>query len=233
MTASSGPPPPPPPPPPPAATGASLLTCPNCKSTAPAGTRFCPNCGSALAAAPPGPGAPVDLRQKVDSDRGTLKRLQLLIPGFRGYRLGEDLREADSLLRTQVANKLVTALARIQKVRESLTQAYQYGSLNDLALVISDLNVLEGRIRHAEQGYTGISASIRVRPNDLDRLYEYDYGFAEAADQLNNEIAPLESAAAGNNGEQVKSEVARLRGLLGQLRSSFEARMTTIEGIRV
>ena len=47
-----------------------------------------------------------DIRNQVDDSRGVLKRLQLLIPGFRGYRQLEDLRVADALLRKQVAGTI-------------------------------------------------------------------------------------------------------------------------------
>ena len=48
----------------------------------------------------------VDLRSKVEDDRGLLKKIELLIPGFRGYREREDLRAADSLLRQQLAGRV-------------------------------------------------------------------------------------------------------------------------------
>jgi len=38
-----------------------------------------------------------DLRTKVEEDRGLLKKIELFLPGFRGYRKKEDLRAADSL----------------------------------------------------------------------------------------------------------------------------------------
>ncbi|EQD73185.1 hypothetical protein B1B_03350 [mine drainage metagenome] len=83
--------------------------------------------------APVAPGAaPVDLRQSVDASRGTLKRLQLLVPGFRAYRQGEDLRAADSLLRRQVADKIRAARATLENARSALTNAAQFRVLNDL-----------------------------------------------------------------------------------------------------
>ena len=66
--------------------------CPKCGATLLPGLRFCNACGASLAPTAAAPGAaaspPVDLRQRVDQDRGVLKRLQLLIPGYRGYRRG-------------------------------------------------------------------------------------------------------------------------------------------------
>jgi zinc-ribbon domain len=248
-------------PPPTVASPAAATTCPSCHAPVAAGMRFCGQCGAAVPSSAPGaptgggpglppppppspasagygPGAPppppsVDIRQRVDQDRGFLKKIQLLLPGFRGYREGEDIRDADSLLRRQIADKLVAALGQLQQARQNLVQANRYGSLNDLAVLLSDLTVLEGRIRHAEQGYSGISATIRIAPQQLDQLYEYDYGFVLAADQLTAALGPLLEATAGNDDARVTTQVAQLRAMITQLRAAFQARMTTIEGIRV
>ncbi len=169
----------------------------------------------------------------MEGDRGVLKRLQLLVPGFRGYRQGEDIREADSFLRIQVADKLKNARTTIENARSGLSNAGQFQALRDLAPIIADLLGLEGRIRHAEQGYTGISPAVRVNPQQLDRLYEYDYGFAQAADQLNQTIATLPSLSMGGNGAAVNNLITTARGQIAQLDQAFKARLQVIEGIRV
>jgi len=227
---------------PPSAPPAPPTACPKCGTPAPAGARFCNACGSSLfvqagsstgTAAPAG-APPVDIRQKVEGDRGFLKRLQLLVPGFRGYREGEDLRAADSLLRRQVADKVHNARSTIENSRAALTNSGQFQVLNDLAPVIADLMRLEGEIRHAEQGYTGISPAVRANPQQLDRLYEYDYGFASAADQLNQSIGPLPTLAAGGGTPgSLPPLITTIRGMVNQLDAAFKARLQAVEGIRV
>jgi len=231
----------PPPPPPESASPPAPLVCPKCGTTAAPGSRFCNACGSSLfvdggsstgTQAPPG-APPIDIRQQVDASRGALKRLQLLIPGFRGYRQGEDIREADSFLRIQVSDKLKNARTTIENSRSALSNANQFAALRDLAPIIADLMGLEGRIRHAEQGYTGISPAVRVNPQQLDRLYEYDYGFVEAGDQLNQTIAPLPGLAMAGNTAALQALVTNARAQITQLDQAFKARMQVIEGIRV
>jgi len=228
-------------PPPPLPPPSGALTCPKCGSGAPPGSRYCNSCGSSLftqggsstgTQAPAG-APPVDLREKVEDNRGALKRLQLLIPGFRGYRQGEDIRAADSFLRIQVADKVKNARATIENARTALTNANQFQALNDLAPIIADLLRLEGQVRFAEQGYTGISPAVRINPQQLDRLYEYDYGFVLAADQLNQTIAPLPSIATGANPAAVSTLVATARSQVNQLDQAFKARIQVIEGIRI
>ncbi|HYA69916.1 MAG TPA: zinc ribbon domain-containing protein [Thermoplasmata archaeon] len=232
--------PPPPPPPPPAPAGGPI-TCPKCGSTATPGSRFCNICGSSLfteggsstgTMAPAG-SPPIDIRQKVDQDRGPLKRLQLLIPGYRGYREGEDIRAADSFLRIQVADKIKNARTTIENSRSSLSNAAQFQALNDLAPVIADLLRFEGEVRFAEGGFTGFSPAVRINPQQLDRLYEYDYGFVQAADQLNQTTAQLPSIATGSNPAEVAALVTTVRGQVSQLEQAFKARIQVIEGIRV
>jgi zinc-ribbon domain len=225
---------PPPPAPPAAPTGPTA--CPKCGASIPAGAKFCNACGASLAPAAPAAGSPpVDIRRTVEGDRGVLKRLQLLVPGFRGYREGEDIRAADSLLRRQVADKVHNAQLTIENSRAALANGGQFQTLNDLAPLIADLMRIEGEIRHAEQGYTGISPAVRANPPQLDRLYEYDYGFAVAADQLNAAIAPLPTLAAGaaTGAGQLPALITTVRGMVAQLDSAFRARLQAVEGIRV
>jgi len=245
------------------AAASATLTCPKCGAPAAAGARFCKQCGAPLsapvaaapaamapapAAAAPAPAAPaaptpaapaatgatpVDLRQRVDDDRGILKRLQLLVPGYRGYRQGEDIRAADSLLRIQVADKIKNGRQTVENTRQMLVQANQFTALNDLAPLIADLWKLEGEIRFAEQGYTGISPAVRVNPQQLDRLYEYDFGFAQAGDELAQTLSSLPTIAGGPTPAQAGSVISTARGQVNQLEQAFKARIQAVEGIRV
>lgn len=160
-----------------------------------------------------------------------LKRLQLLIPGFRGYRQGEDDRAADSLLRMQVADRVHQALQTIQNYRSQLTQANQFQGLTDLGPVVADLQMLEGEIRHAEQGYTGISPAVRMRTDQLDKLYEYDYGFVSAATTLGATVQNL--ADPGTAPGSVAASIQTLRGQVRQLDAAFKARVRAVQGIQV
>jgi len=226
--------PPPPPPPPPAGPSAALV-CPKCGQPVPANSRFCNACGAPVGAPASAPAAPpaVDLRQAVDADRGVIKRLQMLVPGYRSYRQGEDVRAADSLLRLQVADKLKNAQATLNNARAALSNAGQFQVLMDLAPLIADLQRLEGEIRHAEQGYTGISPAVRVNPQQLDRLYEYDYGFALAGDQVAQTLAPVPTIASTPGAPGLGAVIATARGQVSQLETAFKSRMQAVERILV
>ncbi len=230
--------------PPSAPSGAGAApVCPKCGASAPAGARFCNACGSSLTVQggsstgtlAPATAPPLDIRQKVEGDRGFLKRVQMLVPGFRGYREGEDLRAADSLLRREVADKVKAARGTIENARAALSNAGQFNTLMDLAPLVADLLRIEGEIRAAQQGYTGISPAVRIRPEQLDRLYEYDYGFALAADQLNQTVNAVPALLGGPspNPAGVGAVLTTARTQLSQLDAAFKARIQVVEGIQV
>jgi hypothetical protein len=234
MSSPVGFPPPPPPGPSPPMGGP---TCPKCQTPNAPDSRFCSRCGAPLAggapssAAPSATSPPVDIRGRVDEDRGFLKKVQLLLPGFRGYRQGEDDRAADSILRLQVADRVHRAGTIVTTARASLANSGDFAHLNDLAQIASDLGVLEGQIRHGEQGYTGISPATRINTTALDRLYEYDYGFVAAADSLTQALAPLNVA---NPSPAAAAEgIQSARDMIRQLRAAFQARTKAVQGIQV
>lgn len=185
----------------------------------------------ASSANPGGGTPPVDIRQTVDTDRGVLKRLQLMVPGFRGYRQAEDIRIADSLLRTQVAGLVDRTLASLQVTRATMSRLNQYQGLTDLATILSDLQTFAGQVRHAEQGYAGISANVRVTPARLDQLYEYDYGFVQAADQLAAGAPPIQEASAKGDVGALRIAIQDMRNQVQVLQNAFTQRLRAVEGI--
>ncbi len=64
-----------------------------------------------------------DIREKVEDDRGLIKKIQLKIPGYAGYRRREDIRNADILLRNQVADQVKKVRSDLEGVRDDLAAA--------------------------------------------------------------------------------------------------------------
>jgi len=72
-----------------------------------------------------------DFRSRVEEDRGLLKKIELFIPGFKGYREREDIRAADSLLRQQLANRLGEVNKKFENCREELVRATELSLISD------------------------------------------------------------------------------------------------------
>jgi len=175
----------------------------------------------------------VDLRDKVEEDRGLLKKIELAIPGFRGYRKREDLRIADSLLRTQLADKLKNVLVDVEQCREILTRNMEMDLLEDVRRLVNQAQVLEGKVRHAEHGYTGISADYRIEESELNRLYEWDLGLLTHIEELKNSVGVFQNALNSGDKENMKQEMNVLYGKLRNFEELFNKRREAIAGLGV
>lgn len=175
----------------------------------------------------------VDIRDQVEDSRGTLKKLQLLIPGYSGYRKLEDIREADNYLRIQVANKVHENINNLQDLRKMLVDHGYYAGLSQFQTLFSEIQQLEGSIRHAQQGYSGISPPIRITVDNLNAMYEYDFNFIAQADTLNSEVKELVSAVTNGNAQDSYIKLGSVSSAVKNLRDKFNERMVIVQGIKV
>jgi hypothetical protein len=167
-----------------------------------------------------------DLRDRVEQERGLLKRIQLHVPGFAGYRRKEDIRTADNMLRIQMANMLKDVRRSVEDARESLAENYELEIMDKIGGLISGFQTLEGKVRHAEGGYSGISAAIRIQEDELNHLYEYDARLLDACVNMGEEARSLRETATGGNG--LTEKVSNLRNSLRGFEDDFKARMNAI-----
>ncbi len=174
----------------------------------------------------------VDLRFKVEDDRGLLKKIELLIPGFRGYRKREDLRAADSLLRQQLAGKMKEVNKKFENSREELTKTMELSLIQDMGDLLKLSRQFENKIRHAEQGYTGISADYRIEEDELNKLYEWDLSMLQTIISLEKMAQELNSSITGLDGTAGR-KMKDIKNALREFNSIFDKRISIIAGLEV
>lgn len=175
----------------------------------------------------------VDIRKKVEEDRGLIKKIELVIPGFRGYRKREDLRIADSLLRSQLADRVRIVRRTIESCRENLTKKMVLEFIEDAGGLINQITMIEEKIRHAEQGYTGISPDYRIEEDELNRLYEWDLSLLSYIEELKTNATTLQQAISSDDKPSIRQRMDLLNENLQDLQEVFEKRRETIAGLVV
>jgi hypothetical protein len=175
----------------------------------------------------------VDIRDRVTEDRGLLKKIELAIPGFRGYRKREDLRIADSLLRKQLARDLNDIKERIELCRQDLAKNMEMELLNSIASLINHITSTENRVRHAEQGYSGISADYSVREEELNRLYEWDLNLLSNIQGISTTIGSLEKAAGAGNTQEIGQKIKDAEKEIREFNLLFDKRIQTIADLGI
>ncbi|MBW6517905.1 MAG: hypothetical protein K0A89_05330 [ANME-2 cluster archaeon] len=173
-----------------------------------------------------------DLRSKVEEDRGIVKQIELLIPGFHGYREREDIRAADSLLRQQLANKMKEINSIFEQCREELGRAMDLTLISNMGNIVKFSRLIENRIRHAEQGYTGISADFRIEEEELNTLYEWDLALLQTIDPIHTMAGELLNSILVDDGTAFR-KMRILKNTLNEFNSTLNKRMTKIAGLEV
>jgi hypothetical protein len=172
-----------------------------------------------------------DIRQQVEANRGLAKKMELLIPGLRGYRSKEDIRVSDQLLRNQVADRLDKVKGNLEQLRKQVANVGDFTNLTAVGSLISQVQALSGEVRHAAQGYAGWVAPIRIDENKLNKLYEYDYAFVSAVFQLDDSTAPGKLVYDGSSPNSIQAPIRQFAATVADIRQKWSQRTETIEGI--
>lgn len=172
-----------------------------------------------------------DIRQQVDANRGIAKKLELLIPGLRGYRTKEDLRASDSMLRNQVADKLDHVKDNLQQLRKKMAASNDLTNLTSVGSLISQIQTLSGEVRHAAQGYSGWAAPIQMTDDRLNKLYEYDYSFVSAVWQMDQATSPGTLTYDGAAPNSIQSTLSGFSTSVADIKQKWSQRIEAIQGV--
>lgn len=174
-----------------------------------------------------------DIRQRVDEDRGILKRIQEFVPGFRGYRRREDLRDADRMLRAQIADHLGSVRQGLERSRSLITGGWRSRELELLGGVISQFKKVEGKVAHAETGYSGFVADIQVKEEEIHRLYDYDASMIDMIERMRSIQASIQASLAAGDGARAQQDIMEMRAIINEFESQFDRRLRVITGTEV
>ena len=171
-----------------------------------------------------------NIPDEVVDDRGIIKKIQLYIPGFRAYRIGDDLRVADELLRRQISSNFDSAIKNLTNARSELAYEGDFNNLSMIGSAISLIQQLSGEILHSAQGYTGISPAIRIDAQKLRNLYDFDLSFLDSGDQIARS-SDLESLISSGDIQGISQKIRDIKNAVEKVRSSWEKRLESVEGI--
>lgn len=123
---------------------------------------------------------------------GLLEKLEMIIPGFRGYKKKELIREDDILIRRYIYSELGKIKDRIRKLQLRALDGRYAGSLTLLDKIWKSLDLAASKIKNAPAGYAGLFDRVKVRENELEMLKEVDSRIAARVMELNELIARVE-----------------------------------------
>lgn len=117
------------------------------------------------------------------------------IPGYRGYRLKEQRRDADRRVREAVAQAYETELARIERIGRDLAKARRIGDVGPIEEVSQRIRLLINRVRAETPGYGGLFSDNPIDGVALDQLRLFDESLMQGVVDLRLEVDALERAS--------------------------------------
>jgi hypothetical protein len=168
----------------------------------------------------------MDLRETVGADLSGLESLAHKVPGYRGYKDKELRREADKLLRTELANKFDDQRKRLSELQNQLISQGQIEFLDDLERVNMKLQLAIDRVKTASYGYAGLFDAVKVKEDQLDALYEFDEKMLDFADDIASGVDAVASAIAAQEG--IKASVSDLAVTVDEANLAFGHREEAI-----
>ncbi|WP_291766441.1 hypothetical protein [Caldivirga sp. UBA161] len=135
-----------------------------------------------------------------------LERLQLMVPGFRGYKVKDLIRQDDFLVRKAAASMLEEARGLIERAEEEVARGNPFDPLiQQYEAVLSNLRSLIAEVWGAPTGDAGMHDRFKVFPENLEKLVEYDLKLVDLAKAI------LESAKARANLQLINSMISDAR----------------------
>ena len=135
-----------------------------------------------------------DILERVSGQEDFFKRILPKLPGFKGYIDREDRRAADKLLRESIATQFEMLWGRISDLQKTAISDGNITIVDELESAAIKIRQFIDRIRTAAYGYAGFFDPIKIKTDELDRIYEYDLQLIEMEDTVSRAIDNVNSS---------------------------------------
>lgn len=141
-----------------------------------------------------------DLFDKIQGESTGLGKLLEKIPGLAGYMEKGRRREADQILRDTISARLEQSRVQLGNIQSDLSRdiVKAMDHAEPIGRVDTGLRGLMGKIKDAPQGYAGFFDAIKVKEEDLARIYAFDENMLNYADHIQAGVDALAKAVRDN-----------------------------------
>ncbi|HOU15877.1 MAG TPA: hypothetical protein PKZ84_22460 [Anaerolineae bacterium] len=167
----------------------------------------------------------MSLLDNIKDEMSGLEQLIAKIPGYKGYKEKELRREADKLLRDHIVGRMRTVKTQLDGLQQDLIGAGKFDLLDETGSAATQIQTFIDRVRTAAYGYGGLFDAVKVKEDDLDRVYEFDSALLGYADRIENAIG---NARAGVEGEEARSLILMVRDLAREANTTFDGRQDVL-----
>jgi len=171
--------------------------------------------------------------ERVQADEKPLERLMLIIPGYRGYKLREERREADRIVRDYIYRALERSRDDLMGCFQSLSDAKVSELIEPMNRLIARIDTIAEKINRGSYGYSGFFDSIKVNEPELDNMLAYDTQMMDLVRKINDATTSFKTDL--TQGKLVNARITQqtLDASIDTLDSAFDQRKAVIDGVKV
>ena len=170
--------------------------------------------------------------ERTKAQTGLLEKIELVIPGLRGYKEKELRRESDRLLRNLIYQKLSDAEAQVKDAYRALVNEGASEAWDDTDHLIARMDRINERINHSEYGYAGFFDAIKVREPDLDRMMDYDDKLLEMSETIAKAAFDLKDSVDNSRLQEARGKVTDAMKAVNALETAYNGRKQVILGLQ-
>ena len=157
----------------------------------------------------------------------------LILPGFRGYKLREQRREADRIVRDYIYQSLEHSRDDLTSCFQSLSDSKTSELAEPMNRLIAKLDRVAEKINRASYGYSGFFDSIKVEEAELDNMLAYDTQLMDLVRKIGDATTSFKTDLNQGKLENARTTQEALDASIGNLESAFDQRKAVIEGVKV
>jgi hypothetical protein len=168
--------------------------------------------------------------EKVDDERTLTQKIMKLVPGWRGYRIKEERRNADRILRDQIVSRLRRSADKIEDIRTAVVEEEIEEAYKLVDSLMSRTEKLVSQIEHADYGYRPFFDAIKIKEDDLENMLRYDTWFVEQIqtfDQRSNDVLSLVE----DDPDEAIGHIKDLRKMISEMNRKWKDREQVIMGV--
>ena len=171
--------------------------------------------------------------ERVQASEKPLERLMLIIPGYRGYKLKEQRREADRIVRDYIYRALEHSRDDLMSCFQSLSDAKASELIEPMNKLIARMDTIAEKINRASYGYSGFFDSIKVEEPELDNMLACDSQLMDLVRKISDATTSFKADLTQGKLENARTTQQALDGSIDTLETAFDQRKSVIEGVQV
>ena len=156
------------------------------------------------------------------SEKSFLERLADRIPGLSGYRDREARRDTDKRLREHLSRRLDQGRELLNQVRRAAVEGGDLAPLDGIGRLDRRIQRASDSLRHATYGYAGAFDQVRMREEELDRIYRFDLSLLDAVEAVEGALEGFSGSVAPEAVDRARGPVDRLLERIAERREIFE-----------